>query len=72
MTTRMWEAVAADGHVDDLVAWATAHAPDVAQVYRSADNRVVIIDPSAAALPGPPEDLVSRAPHTWDFEPVDR
>jgi hypothetical protein len=72
MTTLMWEAVAAAGKVDDLVAWAVAHAPPEAKVYRSADNRVVIIDPSGTPLPAPPEDLVARAPHTWDFEPVRR
>jgi hypothetical protein len=72
MTTRMWEAVAAAGKVDELVAWAVQHAPPDAQVYRSADDRVVVIDPTGAGLPDAPAALLSRPPHTWDFEPVRR
>ena len=70
--TRMWEAVAAPGRIADLVAWALHHAPPDASVYRSADDRVVIIDPTAYELPSPPTDVVARAPHAWEFEEVER
>ena len=70
MTTRMWEAVAATGKLDQLVAWALQHAPADAQVYRSADDRVVIIDAAGIGPPEPPTGLLSRLPHSWDFEPV--
>ena len=72
MTTRMWEAVAAPGRVDDLVAWVVRHAPTDAQVYRSPDDRVVVIDPTVTELPSPPSDLIARAAHAWDFDEVDR
>jgi len=68
--TRMWEVVAAPGRLDDLVAWVLDHAPAAAQVYRSADARVVAIDPGGGAPPDPPPELVARPPHAWDFEPV--
>ena len=70
MTTRMWEAVAATGKIDQLVAWALQHAPTEAQVYRSADDRVVIIDATGGGPPDAPTELLSRPPHSWDFEPV--
>ena len=72
MTTRMWEAVAAPGHIDDLVTWASQQAPRDAQVYRSADDRVVVIDPTGVGPPDAPADLLARPAHTWDFEPVNR
>ena len=72
MTTRMWEAKAAPGRLDDLVAWAVRAAPADAQVYRSADDRVVVIDPSGSRLPEPPAELMARPAHSWDFEPVPR
>jgi hypothetical protein len=68
----MWEAVAAPGQMDALVAWAVAHTSQAAQVYRSADDRVVIIDSSGDVLPDPPKTLVARSPHAWDFEAVRR
>jgi hypothetical protein len=68
----MWEAVAAPGRVDELVTWALHHAPADARVYRSGDGRVVVIDPTAREFTSPPEDLVARAPHTWDFDEVER
>jgi hypothetical protein len=68
----MWEAKAADGRTDDLVAWALAHTQPDADVYRSADGRVVVIDASGRALPDAPAELLGRAPHVWSFEPVPR
>ena len=68
----MWEVVAAAGRLDELVAWTVAHAPSGAAVYRSADDRVVVIDPGGGAPPAPPSELVVRTPHAWDFEPVPR
>lgn len=70
--TLMWEAKAADGCSDDLVAWALAHAQPDADVYRSADGRVVVIDATGQELPDAPPALVARAPHVWSFEPVPR
>ena len=66
--TRMWEAVAAPGRRDDLAAWAASAWPGAA-VYASADDRVVVIaDGAVPPDPEPPEGLVARAPHGWDFE----
>jgi hypothetical protein len=75
MATTMWEVRAADGRLDELIAWVTERVADDAQVYRSADGepRVVVIDPSGRAVEGladPPDDLLARPPHAWDFEPV--
>ena len=70
--TRMWEVVAAPGRLDDLVAWPLGAAPSTAAVYRSADTRVVVIDPAGLAPGDPPPDLVTRPPHTWEFHPVSR
>ena len=67
----MWEVVAAAGRTDDLVAWAIDNSQPSAQVYRSAD-RVVVIDPAGHGLSDPPEELVARPPHSWEFEPVER
>jgi hypothetical protein len=70
--TLMWEARAADGRVDDLVAYASAHADPAAQVYRSdgPEPRVVVIDPTERGLPDVPPDLVARPPHEWRFDAV--
>jgi hypothetical protein len=75
MATTMWEVRAADGRLDELIAWVRGRVSDDAQVYRSADGeaRVVVIDPSPRAAEGladVPDDLVARPPHAWDFEPV--
>ena len=68
----MWEAKAAVGRADELLAWTLAHAPKDADVYRSADGRVVVIDNTGAGLPDAPTDLMARPPHSWPFEPVPR
>ena len=72
--TLMWEVRAADGRLDDLVAYVSAHADPSAQVLRSdgADLRVVVIDPTERGLPDVPAELVARPPHEWRFEPVSR
>jgi len=68
----MWEAKAADGRADALLAWALAHAPADADVFRSADGRVVVIDRTGAGLPETPAELLARPVHVWPFEPVER
>jgi hypothetical protein len=70
--TVMWEARAASGRVDDLVAWVLEHAPAQANVYRGGEERVVVIDPSGGSWPDPPADLLARAAHRWSFTAVPR
>lgn len=70
--TVMWEAKAAAGRGAELLAWALDHAPAQADVYRSADGRVVVIDASGNGLPDAPDELVARPPHVWRFERVPR
>jgi hypothetical protein len=70
--TLMWEAKAAAGRADDLLAWTLQHAAPDAQVYRSADQRIVVIDPSDTDLPDPPADLLARPAHAWRFTPIPR
>ena len=67
--TVMWEAKAADGHADELLAHVLAHIPDGAQVYRSSD-RVVVIDPTGHGVPEPPAGVVARPSHVWEFERI--
>lgn len=68
----MWEAKAADGRAEQLLSWALVHAPADAELYRSADGRVVVIDRAGQAMPEAPSELVARPPHAWRFEPVRR
>jgi hypothetical protein len=68
----MWEAKAASGRAEELVAYALAHAAPDADVYRSADDRVVVIDPTGRGLPDAPAQLLARRAHAWRFEPVPR
>lgn len=70
--TLMWEAKAAQGRAGDLLAWTLEHAHPDAQVYRSAEDRVVVIDPTGTDLPDPPADLLARPAHAWRFTPVPR
>ena len=70
--TVMWEAKAGPGRDEELLAFALSHAHRDAQVYRSADARVVVIDPSGEGLPEPGPDLLARAAHVWRFRPVPR
>jgi hypothetical protein len=68
----MWEAKAADGRGPELLAWALEHAPRDADVYRSRDGRVVVIDHTGTGMPDAPSELVARSPHVWPFERVPR
>jgi hypothetical protein len=70
----MWEVVAAEGRVDELVACVLAAADPSAQVYRSAgpEPRVVVIDPSGTGIADVPAELIARPPHSWPFEAVVR
>jgi len=68
----MWEAKAAPDRADELLAWALEHAPREAQVYRSTDARVVVIDETGTGLPDAPPGLLARPPHAWPFERVPR
>jgi hypothetical protein len=70
--TLMWEAKAAEGRADELVTWTVAHAQPDADIYRSADGRVVVIDPTGQDLPEAPAELLARPPHVWSFQPVAR
>ncbi|MDT4917818.1 MAG: hypothetical protein QOH89_2518 [Pseudonocardiales bacterium] len=70
--TLMWEAKAADGRADELLAWVLEHAPTEANVYRSADDRIVVIDDTGTELPAPPAELLARPAHAWHFTPVKR
>jgi hypothetical protein len=71
----MWEARAAYGRVEELVAFVVEHAHADADVYRSAGGqagRVVVIDPTGVGVPDVPGELVARPPHVWPFEAVPR
>lgn len=70
--TVMWEAKAAPGREEELLAFALRHADPGADIYRSADARVVVIDRTGAGLPEVPPELLARPVHVWPFEPVPR
>jgi hypothetical protein len=74
MATLMWEVRAADGRLDELVAYADRNAAPDALLFRAGgpDPRVVVIDPSGRGLPDVPADLIARPPHAWRFEQVAR
>ncbi|GGJ99143.1 hypothetical protein GCM10010123_31360 [Pilimelia anulata] len=83
MIVRMWEVRAYPGHAAALLDWlahtalpAVAAEPTHAgsEVFASADHRVVVLSRwrgEPGALPDPPAAWVARAPHSWDFTPVD-
>ena len=75
MTVTMWEVRAADGQLEQLLAWLLPRLPQGAQAYRSAagEPRVVVLDPSGEVsdrLAGVPAALIARPAHAWQFEPV--
>ena len=84
MIARMWEVRALGSGFDELLAWVCDEAvPRIevlpqhvsSEVYSSTDHRIVVISKWRNApepMPAPPERLVARAPHAWDFTPVDR
>jgi hypothetical protein len=84
MIARMWEVRALGSGLDELLTWVCDEAlPRLevlpqhvsSEVFSSTDNRIVVISKwrhTPEALPDPPPRLVARAPHVWDFTPVDR
>jgi hypothetical protein len=84
MIARMWEVRALGSGFAELLAWVCDEAlPKLevlpqhvsSEVYSSTDHRIVVISKWRTipeSLPAPPERLVARAPHVWDFTPVDR
>jgi len=84
MIARMWEIRASLSGFDELLAWvcdvAVPHLEVLPQhlsseVFSSTDNRIVVISKwrsTPESLPAPPAKLIARAPHIWDFTPVDR
>jgi hypothetical protein len=84
MIARMWEVRALGSGFDELLAWVCDEAvPRIevlpqhvsSEVYSSTDHRIVVISKWRNApepMPAPPDRLVARAPHVWDFTPVDR
>ncbi|KAB8167234.1 hypothetical protein FH609_012695 [Streptomyces sp. 3MP-14] len=77
----MWEAKAAPGRGDDLLAWARARrldpAPERRETFVAPQDRVLVITwwPDAVdvppELPDPPGELLARPPHRWRFTPVE-
>jgi hypothetical protein len=84
MIARMWEVRALGSGFDELLSWVCDVAVPrlevlpqhvASEVYSSTDNRIVVITKwrnTPENLPAPPPKLVARAPHIWDFSPVDR
>jgi len=78
----MWEVRAAEGRLDDLLAWIEGNVVAflghqqgcrAVDVYRSDADRAVVIahfDAEPADLPEPPEELLARPVHQWPFELV--
>ncbi|MGW7085747.1 hypothetical protein ACWGH2_19945 [Streptomyces sp. NPDC054871] len=75
----MWEARAADGRGEELLAWARAQPLDGAPVrresFRAPQDRVLVLtwwdapyDADLPELPEPAPELVTRAVHRWRFE----
>ena len=84
MIARMWEVRASESGFDELLSWVCDVAvPGIevlpqhvsSEIYSSTDDRIVVISKwrtTPESLPAPPAELVARAPHVWDFTPVDR
>jgi hypothetical protein len=84
MIARMWEVRALGSGFDELLSWVCDDVlPQLevlpqhvsSDVFSSTDHRIVVISKwrhSPASLPAPPQHLVARSPHVWDFSPVDR
>jgi hypothetical protein len=80
----MWEVRALGSGFGELLSWVCDQAlPAIevdplhvsSEVFSSTDHRIVVISKwrsNPVALPAPPERLVARAPHIWEFTPVDR
>jgi hypothetical protein len=78
----MWEARAAAGRGEELLAWVLAQRltpePLRRETFRAPQDRVLVITRWDAAytadlpqLPDPDEELVTRAVHRWRFESVE-
>lgn len=72
----MWEAKAAPGRADELLAWLLAAAP-AGQVFAAGDRVVLVVDlaestgPAGPAGPAdPPAELLARPVHAWRFTRV--
>ncbi|MGA5301322.1 hypothetical protein ACPCHT_15435 [Nucisporomicrobium flavum] len=84
MIARMWEVRASRGGFDELLSWVCdRELPKLevlpshvsSEVFSSTDQRIVVISKwrnTPGELPAPPQHLVARSPHVWDFTPVDR
>ena len=85
MIVQMWEVRAFASGFDELLAWVCDRAvPAIevqplhlaSEVYTSPDNRIVVISKwrgnPVTQLADPPEKLIARPPHVWNFSPVDR
>ncbi|MFK4067452.1 hypothetical protein [Streptomyces sp. NPDC029674] len=77
----MWEARAAEGRGDELLAWARAQELDGVplrrETFRAPQDRVLVItwwdaayDAELPELPEPEGGLATRAVHRWRFESV--
>lgn len=78
----MWEARAADGRGEELLAWARRQELPVRplrrETLRADGGRVLVItwwdaayDAELPELPEPDGELVARAVHRWRFESVE-
>lgn len=77
----MWEARAAEGRGEELLAWAKRQVldrePERRETFRAPQDRVLVItwwdssyDAELPELPEPEGELVTRAVHRWRFEAV--
>ncbi|MFG2354599.1 hypothetical protein [Streptomyces sp. NPDC048521] len=77
----MWEARAAEGRGEELLAWVRGQRlgrdPVRRETFRAPQDRVLVItwweapyDASLPELPDPPGDVVTRPVHRWRFESV--
>ncbi|MDT0346135.1 hypothetical protein [Streptomyces litchfieldiae] len=77
----MWEARAAAGRGEELLAWARARvlepAPARRETFTAPGERVLVITwwdgedaGEIAELPDPPAELLHRPVHRWRFTPV--
>ncbi|MFJ9740971.1 hypothetical protein [Streptomyces sp. NPDC101166] len=77
----MWEARAAAGRGEELLAWARAQRLDGAplrrETFRAPQDRVLVItwwdaayDAELPELPDPEDGLTTRPVHRWRFESV--
>ncbi len=77
----MWEARAASGRGEELLAWTQAQElpspPLRRETFRAPQDRVLVLtwwdaayDAELPELPDPAGELVTRAVHRWRFESV--